>query len=254
MTDTLLKNTLLVLLLANLICFAWWAFGHAPTPEPPLAELRVKNIRLLAEMPAPKPREQGTQPGSPLQTPDSAVDIADITLDIVQSPPEVEETSQACLAAGPFDDFAAVDAIKTRIVSNGGRAKVLSEQIVGSPDYLVYIGPTGSRGTARRMLQELKGQALDCHIITDGVLANALSLGVFTDRRRAEAQRQRVAELGYEVNLRSLSRTHTVYRLLAHSTDSAESELLQGLEGAAPVPCAQLGAGGEDVASDERIL
>jgi cell division protein FtsN len=243
----------LVLLLANVICFAWWVFGHAPTPEPPLADLRVKNIRLLAEMPAPKPRERGTQAGPPLQPSDSAVDIADITLDIVQSSPE-EETTQVCLAAGPFDDFAAVDAIKTRIVSNGGRAKVLSEEIVGSPDYLVYIGPTGSRGTARRMLQELKGQALDCHIITDGELANALSLGVFTDRRRAEAQRERVAELGYEVNLRSLSRTHTVYRLLAHSTNSAESALLQGLEGAAPVPCAQLGAGGEDVASDERIL
>ncbi len=132
---------------------------------------------------------------------------------IVQIEPPVAQ--KACLAWGPFNDEQAVAPLVAEIRGAGGSAEVIEASLRGAPDYLVLIGPEGSSEVVRRVHRELESLSIESHIISTGRFTNSLSVGVFTQRPRALAQQQRVADLGYQVGIRELDRSQPVYHLLA---------------------------------------
>lgn len=121
-----------------------------------------------------------------------------------------------CRIFAPFVSYADAEALAKLIESQGGRVHIEEQVISRKPDYLVYIEPAASREVAQRTLKELKGQSIDSQIIAEGALMNGLSVGVFSKIAPAEAQKQRVADLGYEVNLVTLGQPRTVYRLISN--------------------------------------
>ena len=121
------------------------------------------------------------------------------------------EGSSECVVLGPVDDYDAAEALALRIRQDGGRALVQDRDILSRPDYVVHVEPSASRDLAMRTLRELKNQAIDGKVISDGRLTNAVSVGVFGLLAPAEAHRQRVADLGYEVDIARLERHRTVY-------------------------------------------
>jgi hypothetical protein len=171
-----------------------------------------ENIVLLSERP------DSAEPTSPLEVAPK-VTVSDVPGAELAQNLVVENTPAAavrvCVAMGPFEVLEEATALKTTVEEQGGRAEIFEEELDRGADYLVYIASPGSRGNARRMLEELQGQAIEGHIIAGGQLENSLSVGVFTRERLAQAQRDRVAELGYDVHLELLPRRSTVYRLLA---------------------------------------
>ena len=72
------------------------------------------------------------------------------------------------------------------------------------------------------MLRELQSQGVESHLILRGRNQNALSVGVFSQRRRAEAQQQRVAKLGYEVLLQTLARYRTEHYAVTRIEEHAQ--------------------------------
>ena len=125
------------------------------------------------------------------------------------------ERPSECVVLGPVDDYDVAEALVVRIRHDGGRALVQEQDILSRPDYVVHVEPSGSRDLAMRTLRELKNQAIDGQVISDGGLANAVSVGVFGLLAPAEARRQRVADLGYDVNIARLERRRTVYSVYA---------------------------------------
>ena len=125
-------------------------------------------------------------------------------------------TSGLCQYFGPFDTRSEVDDLTARIAFGGGSARIVEESLVGEPDYLVYVEPAASRSIAHRTWLELVGQGVDAFVIPSGPRQNGVSVGVFTLRELAIAQRDRVAELGYPVAMRRLRRSHSVYAVVAH--------------------------------------
>ena len=108
--------------------------------------------------------------------------------------PFLTEKSSLCVVLGPLDDYDAAAALAERIQGDGGRAIIRERDILSLPDYVVHVEPSASRDLAMRTLRELKNQAINGHVISDGKLANAVSVGVFGLLAPAEARRRRVAE------------------------------------------------------------
>ena len=121
------------------------------------------------------------------------------------------ERPSECVVLGPVDDHDVAEALAVGIRDDGGRALVQERDILSRPDYVVHVEPLASRDLAMRTLRELKNQAIDGQVISDGGLANAVSVGVFGLPAPAEARRQRVADLGYDVDIARLERRRTVY-------------------------------------------
>ena len=120
-----------------------------------------------------------------------------------------------CVALGPLQGHEGAEALAEQIRRDGGRAVVQGRDILSRPDYVVHVEPSASRDLAMQALRELKNRRINGHVISDGKLANAVSVGVFGLPAPAEVRRQHVAELGYDVDIARLERRRTVYSVYA---------------------------------------
>jgi SPOR domain len=171
---------LIMVVLIDGAYFAWGSLRELPTPSP-VSSLpsAVASIRLLAELP-------------PL--------------------PAV----QACQAFGTYEDETEAVRATTEIAA-AGLEPIVQEEATESPTdrYLVYIGTDGSRSEAKRLQRELQSRSIDCEVIPTGTLADSLSVGVFRHRDLADAHLKRLAELGYEADLRMLMQQRKLYHVFA---------------------------------------
>ena len=144
--------------------------------------------------------------------------------DAPSSPPAAEQTpasaappplppTPTCVVAGPFKDKPAAEALAARFEAAGGSANIDAEAVATAPAYLVYVAPT-TRESAANAWQELNAQGIDAYVIPAGTRENGVSVGVFSVRERALAQRDRVAQLGFSVLMQPLLRTAAAYRVV----------------------------------------
>ncbi len=147
--------------------------------------------------------------------------------------PILGERPSGCVLLGPLDDYDAAEALADRIRGDGGRPIIRERDIFSRPDYVVHVEPSASRDLAMRTLRELKNQAISGHVISDGKLANAVSVGVFGLLAPAEARRRRVANLGYDVNIARFERRRTVYSVYS------DERPVQKSNGIGVAPCAE---------------
>ena len=142
------------------------------------------------------------------------------------SPQPPAAQRRTCVALGPFDTLEEATAIGERIGSAGGETSVVEETEVGEPDYFVYVEPAASRALAHRTWRELVAQGIDAFVIPRGERENGVSVGVFSRRELAEAQHDRVSELGFSVVTRTILRSRVRYRLQAwDAPDEAVAEM-----------------------------
>ena len=145
------------------------------------------------------------------------------TLEVMNSVPQshghrapiVAGEFSECVVLGPLDQNDAAQALAEGIRRDGGRAIVRDRDILSRPDYVVHVEPSVSRDLAMQMLRELRNQAINGHVISDGKLDNAVAVGVFGLPGPAETRRQRVAELGYDVDVARIERHRTIHLVYA---------------------------------------
>lgn len=169
-----------------------------------------------ANQPAPSP---STDSASDEIRPDPSTASADLPAE-----PSLEEgqlPTLACIVLGPFTNEDDAQAAMARVQQAGGRPLLQAEQIAAQPDYLVYVEPAVARDIALRTGQALKSQSIDAYVIPSGARRHGVSVGVFRDRVRALAQQKRVSELGYAVEIQTLDRAATMYRIVARDVPSA---------------------------------
>ena len=130
--------------------------------------------------------------------------------------PEIAEPEElVCRAWGPFNDITQLEPLQARVAAVGSAIEVRTSEIAGDPDYLVFIDTGGNADTARRMLQELESQSVDAYVIAGGPFLNAVSVGVFSRQARANIQHDRVESLGYDASIEALTRSQSVFHLIA---------------------------------------
>ena len=153
--------------------------------------------------------------------------------------PERPQTTvrDACVAYGPFETRDEAAALAERIETTGGTAELLERSLLGEPDYRVYVEPAASRTLAHRTWRELVASGIDAYVISRGERENGVSVGVFTRRELAVAQRERVAELGFPVAMRTVRRSRTAYLLHARGASAG------AIAGLPTAPCEPVVAG-----------
>ncbi|HEX5843287.1 MAG TPA: SPOR domain-containing protein [Pseudomonas sp.] len=195
------------LIVLNLFYYVWHQ-QQAPLRVTEIAPLDMaregkRDIRLLSESGAPVRRE--------------AADTA--------------EVEAVCLFLGSFEQMAEASAVEQRLLSLDIRSNVQSVDAAAGVDYWVYLPPLASRQASLRQLRELQARKIDSYIITQGDLANGISLGIFPRNDSADGVMQRLRDAGYEPALRELTRAHRSFwvRVAPESRRLAGDQLLQRL-------------------------
>lgn len=116
-------------------------------------------------------------------------------------------TAQECLIVGPFANAVEVDELQQRLYALGIDSQERAEASNQQQDYWVHIPPLPSRDAAIRLLRELQAQKIDSFVITQGELANGISLGLFSRSESAKVVSRRLTNAGYGVAIKSLPRT-----------------------------------------------
>lgn len=137
----------------------------------------------------------------------------------------------ACLFLGGFEQEDVARAVEQRLLSIDIRAAVQSVEAAAGLDYWVYLSPLASRQASLRQLKELQARKIDSYIISQGDLANGISLGIFARNDSAQSVMQRLRDAGYEPLLRELPRAHRNYwvKIAPESRLLASDQLLERL-------------------------
>ncbi|MFP6851011.1 MAG: SPOR domain-containing protein [Pseudomonas sp.] len=195
------------LIVLNLFYYVWHQ-QQAPLRVTEIAPLNMaqdskRDIRLLSESSATPRRE------------------------VVVVPP----AEAVCLFLGSFELKADASAVEQRLLSLDVQSRVQSMDAASGVDYWVYLPPLASRQASLRQLRELQARKIDSYIITQGDLANGISLGIFPRSDSAQSVMQRLRDAGYEPSLRELTRAHRSFwvRIAPQSRRLADDSLLQRL-------------------------
>lgn len=199
----------LLLLVLNLFYYVW----HQQQ-----APLRVKEVQSFSLY-------QGAKQNIRL------VSEADVDRAAVNSAMISGGGSAVCLYLGSFEDERVARALEQRLLSLDIQSQVQTVDATAGVDYWVYLAPLASRQASLRQLKELQARKIDSYIISQGDLANGISLGMFPRSDSAEGVMQRLREAGYEPMLRELTRAHRAYwvRIAPESRRLAGDGLLEGL-------------------------
>jgi cell division septation protein DedD len=148
-----------------------------------------------------------------------------------RAPKEAGSRGAVCLFLGAFEELESASLVEQRLLSLDIRSSVQSVDAQSGVDYWVYLAPLASRQASLRQLRELQARRIDSYIISEGDLANGISLGIFPRVDSAEAVMQRLRGAGYEPALKELPRAHRRYwvRIAPESRRLADERLMQRL-------------------------
>jgi len=194
-----IRNTFLVLVLANL-GFAAWAAWFAPGPPSAVAPNRASpsQIMLISELEGPA---LATVEARPAPEPEP-----------VTQEPVAEIGGERCVSVGPFQELAQASAAQGILRESGyapNQRVVDGEAWIG---YWVYLPEIPTRDAANDILTQLRDNDIaDAYIIPGGEESQTISLGVFSEINRAASIRERVRALGFEPTVADRSRAATLY-------------------------------------------
>jgi hypothetical protein len=200
---TIVKSIVACLVLANVGYFLW-AHGMGESPGTTLDPAHAATLKLASETPeAARPAPGANDTVSHAAIPDVARDAG--TADLLTS-------VRRCISVGPFRDVAeAAHAAST--LRGGGydpRQRVADGEVWAG--VWVYL-PIPANGAANeQLLSKLKGAGIDDALEMPGpVDGSVISLGLFSEQKRAQARIAQVHALGFNPGIADRKRIGNVY-------------------------------------------
>ena len=146
-----------------------------------------------------------------------------------------ESTEQLCLLAGPLIERADAKRLIAELQRLEVAAEIVVQTITKAPNYWVYLEPYETRKAAIAKLKALQLAKVDSYLITQGELANGISLGVFENIDSARRMLERRQGQGYDVKIRELGKKNFEYWVSVAGGYSAEldkkvTKIMDGLE------------------------
>ena len=122
-----------------------------------------------------------------------------------------ESGEQLCLLAGPLIERADARQLVAGLQRLDVGAEIVVQSITKAPNYWVYLEPYETRKAAIEKLKALQLAKVDSYLITQGELANGISLGVFENIDSARRMLERRQGQGYDVKVRELGKKNYEY-------------------------------------------
>lgn len=197
---TVLKSIVVCLALANVFYFLW-AHGIAEQPETPFVpEVPLaRTLKLVSEVPesqrsAPAEGSASADPGS---------------TDAAGAAPA---NARRCVTVGPFRDVAEAAHTASALRAGGydPRQRVVDGDVWAG--VWVYLPLTPSPEARDALLTRLKGAGIDDALEMPGPNeGSVISLGLFSEQKRAQARVMQVQALGLKPEMADRKRTGNVY-------------------------------------------
>lgn len=133
---------------------------------------------------------------------------------------EFSPRTERCHTWGPYSDRRRAEQARLRlgrsdITGWAGRLETPGEGF----DYMVYVAPAPSRELAMRALRELEAMGVDSHIVSEGELTGAVSLGIHALREEADRLSAQIAGWGYDVVMKDVPRSRVSYWVVGEARD-----------------------------------
>lgn len=191
-----MRAAVLVLLLANLAFFAWARWIDVPAHAPPSPNEKLPELKLSSEAPSPT--------AAPAQ-------------------PTALNAPERCLNAGPFADVGAAGKALVTLRDKGLEPAARAED--SGSGWWVYVTVKDAAG-AEAVLSSLKEDGIEDAQPMPGESAKKVSVGLFSDRERAERRAGVVQKLGLrpELEQRQLPPTYWIQARLPHGLKSVPTE------------------------------
>jgi hypothetical protein len=196
------------LLFANLAYFAWAHWIDAPRPAPVNEAIaHLPQLKMAGEAP---PAEQTPAHGT------QKTALGDAT---------------SCLSVGPFVDLAGSAQATALLKAKGFDPRQRAEQGQVVSGYWVYVGGLVSQAEADRALVALERDGIkDARVMPETASAGRrLSLGLYSERSRAERRAQAVRQAGLSAEIAERKLPGTLYWVDLTPPPGTSTTSLQGL-------------------------
>jgi hypothetical protein len=149
---------------------------------------------------------------------------------------QLAEITPICEIVSPFPtvDEARSFLAELEITEFTGRLQLSGESL---PSLLrLYLPPVGSREQATEQLDDLGGVLavaeieMESYLITRGLLANAIALGVFADMDSAMASGEQLISLGYSPEIEEIPRSDGDIGVFVQASNRSRTETAPWLE------------------------
>ena len=132
---------------------------------------------------------------------------------VAKATPPPSSRAQLCYNAGPFAEEQDAKNLLARAnaLSFTGQINTVAVAANKPSEYWVYITPRISRDEALRTLRELQQRKLDSYIITQGELAEGVSLGLFRNKESAYSLQKQVRNYGLPAEVRVINESMNEY-------------------------------------------
>jgi hypothetical protein len=189
-----MRIALLTLLFANVAFFAWAAWIDVP-PAPraaPAAARQLPRLALVTEVAATTPpRQDGTPPAQP----------------ITQSAPR-------CASVGPFVSPERAEQAMAVLRERGYVPRQQAAPGETWDGYWVYVGNLNTAAEEARVVLTLSQAGLtDARVMPESEAGRRISVGLFSERQRAERRARALRRLGLEPQIGERRVPGTVYWL-----------------------------------------
>jgi cell division septation protein DedD len=197
-----------VLLALNAVYLAW--AGWIDRPVPPVVESRpgptLPELALSSELRSLDQTQSDAAPSGNGPLTQTVATVGD------ENPSRSETASSRCVSVGPFNDLSAAARGAALLRERGLDPKQRAEPGEMWEGFWVFVGGLKSTADEAKVVKTLEGAGIkDAHAMPESAEGRRVSVGLFTERARAEKRAQAVKRLGYAAEIVERKQPATVY-------------------------------------------
>lgn len=140
--------------------------------------------------------------------------VAETVMNEPEVLPSVEERGSAtslCVNLGVFAASSEAEQLRQRLLALSIDSRVISRDVAENQDYWLVMPVQGGQFEAMQRLGSLQSEGIDSFIITQGPLANSISLGVFVREDYARARQAQLEAMGHVVKVERQEKLSSEY-------------------------------------------
>ena len=203
---------LVFIVVLNLLYAGWEYLNPMSSKEivPPLAD-NLKTLELLNEDKIKVLKVAGKARKHEVE---QALDKPPAVPDVVEAGSAVIPTSATCYTLGPFKDENIMLQLRDSIAEFVTDLSVRKRQQSIKHRYWVYVPALSGKKQAKLMAKKLRQKQIDdFYIVLRGSEKNSISLGHFREPTHANRRMKKVADLGFNAQIKVIYREYDIYWL-----------------------------------------
>jgi hypothetical protein len=192
-----------LLIAVNLVYLAWagWIDSPAPSPPPPPVT-RAEPLPALVLV---------SEDESPAATGTAATDVVSTPASLSAPTPRADSSGR-CVSVGPFNDLSQSARAAALLRERGFDPRQRAEEGETWEGFWVYVGGLNSAADEAKVIKALERAGIeDAQAMPESEAGRRVSVGLFTEKARAEKRAQAVKRLGYNPEIVERTQPASVY-------------------------------------------